>query len=1182
MSKKQISNSYATGGGGQHFESRIHTAFTILMLTGGFVPCLQMWPITKIKLQGKYKGFETDDMIVYCQKPDSKKQTKLLGQIKHTININRTDPKFKDVIQASWDDFNNPNVFSIKSNDAIALITGPLASVDTNHTRRLLDQARQAEGCDDFFQRIELIKFTSDKQREKLEIFNEQLTLANSGVKLTREQLYRFLKSFHLQIYDLDIKGVVFSLLHSLIEQYSRNNAHSIWSQVNEYVQWVNEGAGTITIENITEDIRNAFLKVQYLSIPEEFVKGISKIEISDWSRTEFVEDLVLACIIGSWDENSKSDKEIVGELSTLKYEVWIQRLRKVVQYESSPLEFNNGIWKVKNRQVLWGNLATSFFDEHIDRLKIAAVSVLQELDPKFELPKDQQHAASIFNKVLQHSGYLRVGLAEGLAIASTQSDRMINCTKDKIETTLTLTIREIFENLDWTHLASLNDLLPILAEAAPQEFLQILERILLEKADIFEKLFEQEDTGITGWNYLTGTLWALETLAWDENHLVNVTILLGALANIDPGGNWANRPLNSLITIYLPWFVQTRASFEKRKVAIKTLISEYPDIAWKLICKLLPKQSQVSSGSRKPKFKDNIPQEFTERPSNKDFWLQVITYSEYAIEMAEGNIERLTKLVDNLDNLPQSSLEKFLAHLSSDQIIRVADETKTKLWDQMLDLVNKHRRFSDAEWALNDEVLDKIESVANKLQPQDLTYFYSRLFSSRAADLYDEKGDWKKQQEQLDKKRSDAIEDLLKQKDFKTIFKLLEIVESPRDVGFALGRVDDFRLDSNLLPDNLDSLEEKVVQFVSAFVLSKYYSKGWNWVDSLLDSNWEIFQKVIFLTYLPFSNDTWLRVSKYLGENEDLYWKKVSVNAFQIQDNIYFSIEKLLEFDRPRAAIDCLFKELYDKKKLNIDTTKRVLLAALNSKEPIHSMDSYHITEIIKYCQTDTEIDRSDLIGIEWAYLPLLDRHSGTTPRTLEFELSDNPDFFCEIIKTVFRSKHKLKEKQKELTENEKNTAHNAWRLLSEWRTPPGLQTDGSFDEKKFLSWVENVKAKCEESGHLDIALQEVGKVLYYTPPAKDNFWINRTVANELNKSENEHLRIGFSVEIHNSRDFHWVDPSGKPEIDLAVQYREKAEITENNSFHRLASTLKKIADSYEKEANWIQEEHRKDEELN
>ena len=66
---KQLSNPFSTGGGGGHFEAHVQTSFVALMLTGGFAPCLPCWPISKIKLQGKFDGYDTDDLVVFVENP---------------------------------------------------------------------------------------------------------------------------------------------------------------------------------------------------------------------------------------------------------------------------------------------------------------------------------------------------------------------------------------------------------------------------------------------------------------------------------------------------------------------------------------------------------------------------------------------------------------------------------------------------------------------------------------------------------------------------------------------------------------------------------------------------------------------------------------------------------------------------------------------------------------------------------------------------------------------------------------------------------------------------------------------------------------------------------------------------------------------------------------------------------
>lgn len=54
---------------------------------------------------------------------------------------------------------------------------------------------------------------------------------------------------------------------------------------------------------------------------------------------------------------------------------------------------------------------------------------------------------------------------------------------------------------------------------------------------------------------------------------------------------------------------------------------------------------------------------------------------------------------------------------------------------------------------------------------------------------------------------------------------------------------------------------------------------------------------------------------------------------------------------------------------------------------------------------------------------------------------------------------------------------------------------------------------------------------------------------------------------------------PAGKPERELAVMWREKADAVENAGFARFAAVLREQAESYDREAERIIEEHKSEE---
>jgi hypothetical protein len=243
-----------------------------------------------------------------------------------------------------------------------------------------------------------------------------------------------------------------------------------------------------------------------------------------------------------------------------------------------------------------------------------------------------------------------------------------------------------------------------------------------------------------------------------------------------------------------------------------------------------------------------------------------------------------------------------------------------------------------------------------------------------------------------------------------------------------------------------------------------------------------------------------------------------------------------------------------------------RALRAHLNSKESVTSSDQHAIIELIKWLQANPNTDAEKLLQIEWSYLPLLGRFSGGSPRTLTQRLSQDPSFFCELIRAAFRSE-KEEQAKEESSEERRTIAENAYGLLSEWRLPPGCDEEGKLDEAAFDQWSAAVKESTQESGHFEVAMSHLGQVLLYSPADPDGLWIHKTVADALNAKDADAMRSGFESELFNMRGTHGFT-AGKEEREIAAGFREKAEAVENAGFHRLANSLRGLAVYYERDA--------------
>ncbi|MDE0159286.1 MAG: hypothetical protein OXI02_00680 [Candidatus Dadabacteria bacterium] len=1171
-----IPNPFSTGGGGMHFEVCVQALFVAIMLAKGNAPGLQIGPITKIKLQSRFAGYNTDDLIVFIGEASDNKYRKILGQIKHSIRITKRNSMFQEVIESAWKDFSNTERFE-KERDILALITGPLSSTDTNDVRTILEWSRFAENSQEFFNKVELANFSNQNKREKLEAFKAGLKKANGGNPVADEVCYQFLRHFHLFICDLDTKSsVTLSLIHSLIGQKSRDKATDIWARLIEEVSNANKNAGTIILETLPEDIKEAFKQKPFTQIPKELTETRTEPEKTDWNRIPYAADLALVNLAGAWSEKNEADISILSKITSKVYSDWSSTVKEVLQLPNSPLSLQNGLWKVVKRVDLSNALAPRIFDQNLDTFKECAVTVLTERDPSFELPPEKRYAAIIHKKVTTHSQDLRRGLADGLAMIANMSDKLNRCSQLKPENTAVLAVREIFKNADWVLWGSLNNLLPSLAEAAPSEFLSTVENALRLSPCPFDELFSQERGTLTGSNYLTGLLWALEGLAWEEEYLVRVCVVLGEIASHDPGGNFANRPANSLITILLPWLPQTTAPVKKRKVAVQTLHKEFPEIVWKLIINLLPDQHKTSFGSYKPTWRKAIPDDWKESVTQKQYQEEILFYSDLAVSMAGSDVEKLNELIDFFNNLPKPSFDKLLKALSSDAVSSLPEDQRFLLWNNLKKFTSRHRRFSKAEWALNNELLSSIEAVTEKLAPTNPTKSRQRLFSNRISDLYEENGDWEEQYIKLQGHRQEAVEEILKLGGIESVIQFAEAVESSGQVGHFLGKVSNVDIDAVLLPAYLVPENHKLSSFTSAYVWSRHYTNDWSWVDHLDKAGWSSEQVGQFLSCLPFTKETWGRVAKCLGNEEKIYWLKTNASPYETNGELGFAIDKLIEYGRPYAAINCLYGMHHKKRPINVSQCVKALLATPSSLESYDSMNAYPIVELIKFLQTSSDVSQDELFHVEWAFLPLLDDYHGARPKSLENRLASDPEFFCEVIQLMYRSK-KTGVAQNKQYRNSQVIATKAWQLLYKWSIPPGMHEDGSFDDAQFSSWLQRVKEICRESGHLEVALIDAGKVLICCPPDKNGLWINCTVATALNARDAEYLRDGFCTGTLNSRGVYSIDPTGKPELELAEQFRKKAEEVENAGYQRFAVSLRNLSESYIQEAKWIVAEHKK-----
>jgi hypothetical protein len=702
----------------------------------------------------------------------------------------------------------------------------------------------------------------------------------------------------------------------------------------------------------------------QSLASLKRFLRGLG--ELPPYATWENARVLAQASLAGKWKGDRGADREAMEILLGKSYGEWAEAARAETLRADTPLIQRNELWKVISRGEAWAALGPRINDQDLKNFEQMALRILGEKDPQFELPKGERYAAAIHGKSLLHSRSIREGVAESLALLGSRGTALTSTSHGHAEGTVRIVVRKLLHQADWVTWASLNNEMPLLAEAAPDEFLDALEAALADPSTSpFIEVFRQEGTGgIGGWNYITGILWALETLAWHPDHLGRATLLLGDLAAIDPGGTWANRPLNSLTDIFLPWISHTLADLPTRKTALESLLRDHPDSAWKLLLTLLPSFHGSTSGTHKPIWRSFIPPGWKETVTVPQYWEQVQVYAEICTRLAALDLDKLVELVDRLADLPEPAHSQILAHLASPSVIAVGEEKRVRLWEALKDLALKHRRFADAQWAMAADRVAKIEAVTAMLAPASVELANRRLFTERDFDLFEDGDNYEEQQRRLDGIRREVLTAILKTNGMEGIVRFAKDVESPRKVGEALGAIEDPTIDSFLLPAFLAKSERDISLFFGSYVRRRVFTQKWAWVDQQLGKGWRNDQLLALLLLVPSERESWNRVERILGNEADNYWKEVRFIPWGMEaTDLLYAAEKLASNGQPAAAVNCLYILAHKKVPIPMPLASSALLGALSiEEEQQKQLDQHHTVEVIKWLQKNTPADSDEL----------------------------------------------------------------------------------------------------------------------------------------------------------------------------------------------------------------------------
>jgi hypothetical protein len=905
-----------------------------------------------------------------------------------------------------------------------------------------------------------------------------------------------------------------------------------------------------------------------------------------EWAKPDKARSFLPALLVGKWEENKEGDRELVSEIARVPYNTFTASLKEWLYQSDPPILKIGETWRLTSPLDAFLALSPFLTSSDFDNFKNVSLKVLKEIDPSLDLEPEKRWMASVYGKTSKYSKELRDGITQTLVLIAVFGDKVnkgggvdLHCNS---QNWINNVVSELLDNADWKLWHSLSDVLPLIAEASPSSFLDAVEESLSQNPPPIMGMFSETEDTFTSHSAHPHLLWALEGLAWDANLLRRVTLILGKLARMDPGGKLANRPINTLRAIFLLWLPQTFANLEQRLKSLDLLMKREPPIGWDLLINLLPRAHDIGSFNYKPRWT-----QFSEKTENrvtiKEHLEGIIGILGMVLNNVGVNGERWCEVMEHFSNLPSQQRERVLGKLS--ESINSIDEGKLELWDKLKEIISRHRSFPNAKWALSEKELVEIEKLYNKLEPEDMILRFKWLFDDYYPELPEgkERGDIKKLEEIIRQKRKDAIKSIKNDLGINGLIKLATQTKNPQFVGTILA---EFSLtDEKILFSLLDSDDQKQISFVQAYIWQKSFKNGEVYIEKVtngaLCGKWPLERIVNLFLGLPQKRRVWDILKNFDVQIQQRYWEKINPNLFDSspEDKLY-ALEQLVAVKRHFIALDtaAMYKEEIPPRFVAELLSKAALEKSIDNFNIIHSWD---IEELFRILDQSEEVESGEIAKLEWLYLPILASvGSDRPPKMLHHELSSKPEFFAEVIKYVYKPKNKdIDEKEEELPkELKEQRAYRTYELIATWKTVPGSDDSGRIGYQKLESWVNKTRDLCRKTDRLEICDNHIGQVLAHAMPDKDGNWPPEEVCRIIDETASKELEDGFKVGIYNKRGIVTRSPfeGGKQERSLAEQYKNYSEKVAVH-YPKTNAILKKVAERYENEARSEDEKARR-----
>jgi hypothetical protein len=877
------------------------------------------------------------------------------------------------------------------------------------------------------------------------------------------------------------------------------------------------------------------------------------------WASGPSAPLLAAALLAGRWNTDAEGDVEVLLALTERATLRSLNRdLGALTLGNDPPLSELEKQWDFIDVVDAWDTLAGNLTAEDLELFMEQVGPVLTEADPGLHLAGRDRVALSIDPDRPQrrYSHTLREGMATTLAILGSVIG------ENRIAGDLTganvasIVVRDLLEGADADLWLTLSGLLPLLAEAAPERFLDAIENSLREDDSAVMAIFTETDDGFGGQrSHHSPMLWALEKLAFSPAHVARVATVLAKLTELDPGGRLANRPSESLASLLHLRTPQGAVDTSNRMTIIDTVRRTSSAVAPSMLARLV---KDINSGMiirSGPRFRN---------------WPTPRTNSTYAeiVEAIDAVTDRLledTEAGAGTDGWPL--VAELIGHLTPQRRTRaidaisrnwdaVAAEDQAQISKTVTDIADRHRRFPEAAWSMSADGVAELDAFLT--EHGTVAERNSNLFGWRPNDI-----DVRTNQgrEELERRRVEAVREVLDE-GIDGVLGLVESAELPFYLGHSVAHAT-AELDDPVL-ELVDSDDSKTRQMAAGLVGVRSQTPGW--LEEQV--NKRPHQAAHLMLSLEATNERLDLIAGFAEDQQQLYWK--NANPVRVVDEaVERYVDGLHGANRLFAAIEAV--------SLRQDAVgAEVVLAVLGapaSRESVDTLEALHSPQYEVGRLLDKLEDAAtpfrDLAQLEWFYLPLLTEER--LPRALHQRLANEPEFFAEVVSHIYMQDSPAEDTTTdEVPDDEYQFNEACWHLSRDWREPlPGAIHGSAPDPDAMHQWVQQVREALAKRNRTGIASLAIGEALAGRTTDEDGTWPCLAVRTVVEREQDDDLEDQLAITRLNQRGVtsRGVYDGGKQERKIAEKYRKAADNL-RDEWPRTGRVLDRIISSYEADA--------------